>query len=366
MGRGLILDGEAACVVALEPSQSGIELTIVWIERPTRARCARELPDSGRARLIDEVGDSEGPADPAGVVLPSCPRSSWSLCTSARRMSEGAHRIPPGHADLSADGEPRPEFDPHRPPCSGTNPRLLSFGVTVRTIGSWVSNFRDQGEAGLAPTETLEPLLGLGAKVDPRWTEAAVEVMVEHTGPVAALADHGHRPNKRQGRCRFGEGSGIASSRATAFRVLGELESLSDLSLEYEAESRYRRPSRRCLRKTASDPPREYLLMDTTRLDVFALDPFTLRWVQSRVDSRDGLVHPLCRRYWLTPVPTKSVDAKRRFLPRPTARPAGKAVASEYAVWPEHGIPRSVLIDVDAIEGPRSGWRGRRSRLRRS
>ena len=36
--------------------------------------------------------------------------------------------------------------------------------------------------------------------------------------------------------------------------------------------------------------------MDTTRLDVFALDPITLRWVQAELDGRDGLVYPVCHR----------------------------------------------------------------------
>ena len=29
--------------------------------------------------------------------------------------------------------------------------------------------------------------------------------------------------------------------------------------------------------------PGEYLLLDTTRLDVFAMDPVTLRWVQAEL-----------------------------------------------------------------------------------
>lgn len=32
--------------------------------------------------------------------------------------------------------------------------------------------------------------------------------------------------------------------------------------------------------------PGEYVLMDTTRLDVFALDPVTLRWMQAELPSR--------------------------------------------------------------------------------
>ena len=43
------------------------------------------------------------------------------------------------------------------------------------------------------------------------------------------------------------------------------------------------RPAAR-LRAAAGRPgPGEYLLLDTTRLDVFAMDPVTLRWVQAEL-----------------------------------------------------------------------------------
>jgi hypothetical protein len=56
----------------------------------------------------------------------------------------------------------------------------------------------------------------------------------------------------------------------------------------------------------------------------------------------------------VTPVSTKAVDAAtvlyQAFRPRP-ASPDWPA----HAVWPEHGIPRGVLLDPQAIEGPKAG-----------
>ena len=86
-------------------------------------------------------------------------------------------------------------------------------------------------------------------------------------------------------------------SRAAAFRVLGELENrYPTFRLSAKRNRDIADRPNGCLRKTAPDRPGEYLLMDTTRLDVFALDPITLRWVR-RTDSRHGLVYPLRRRY---------------------------------------------------------------------
>ncbi|MGV7688499.1 transposase, partial [Mycobacterium kansasii] len=79
---------------------------------------------------------------------------------------------------------------------------------------------------------------------------------------------------------RFGEGVVAIPSRTNAFRVLEYLEQryptfrLSakrnrDIAERPEGVYGKLRPTR----------PGEYMLMDTTRLDVFGLDPLTLRWV---------------------------------------------------------------------------------------
>ena len=54
--------------------------------------------------------------------------------------------------------------------------------------------------------------------------------------------------------------------------------------------------------------PGEYLLMDTTRLDVFALDPLTLRWVQAELTVGMDWYSRCITGLRITPVSTKSVD----------------------------------------------------------
>jgi transposase InsO family protein len=97
--------------------------------------------------------------------------------------------------------------------------------------------------------------------------------------------------------------------------------------------------------------PGEYLLMDTTRLDVFAFDPFTLKWVQAELTvSMDWYDRCICV-LRLTPVSTKAIDAAavlyQSFRPR-----RAEADWPRHAIWPEHGIPRTVLVDVEQFEGP--------------
>lgn len=97
--------------------------------------------------------------------------------------------------------------------------------------------------------------------------------------------------------------------------------------------------------------------MDTTRLDVFALDPLTLRWVQAELTVGMDWYTRCITGIRVTPVSTKSVDAAAVLYQAYRPRPAGTDWPA-HAVWPEHGVPRSVLLDADAIEGSIRGAAG--------
>jgi transposase InsO family protein len=87
------------------------------------------------------------------------------------------------------------------------------------------------------------------------------------------------------------------------------------------------------------------VLLDTTRLDVFAMDPVTLRWVQAELTLAMDLYDRCITGLRLTPVSTKAVDAAAvlfesvRPLPEPAA---GQADARP----PYHGLPGQVIIDA--------------------
>lgn len=143
-----------------------------------------------------------------------------------------------------------------------------------------------------------------------------------------------------------------APSRTTAFRILEELERRQPtfrLSAKRNRDIADRpggvygklRPAR----------PGEYVLMDSTRLDVFALDPVTLRWINCELTVAMDWYTRCVTGIRLTPVSTKAVDVASVLFQVFRPRPAG-ADWPDHAVWPEHGIPRTVLLDVDAVERP--------------
>jgi hypothetical protein len=53
-----------------------------------------------------------------------------------------------GTAEVAAEGEPRPEFDPRVPLTTRYKAKAAELDVTMRTVQHWVSGFRSDGEAG--------------------------------------------------------------------------------------------------------------------------------------------------------------------------------------------------------------------------
>jgi hypothetical protein len=94
------------------------------------------------------------------------------------------------------------------------------------------------------------------------------------------------------------------------------------------------------------------VLLDTTRLDVFAMGPVTLRWVQVELTIAMDLYTRWIIGLRCSPVSTKSLDVAsvlfETIQPRPAPEhwPAG-------AAWPYHGPPAAVVADVDRADGPR-------------
>lgn len=346
-------DGEAADVVELQPTKSGVELTLRVGSNGKHVRriALRELFHGGRARIIGS-DDADGPSDTACVILAGLSDVDMeAVRTRAAHVREVLTGYRSGTAELADCGEPRAEFDPQRPLMKRYADKAAELGVTVRTIGQWVSDYRTHGEAGLVPKRDKR-LASLGAKVDQRWADTAVEVMVEHTDQSRPSQTMVITRTNARVVARFGEGVVELPSRATAFRVLAELENRHPtfrLSTKRNRDIAERPDG--VYGKLRPTRPGEYLLMDTTRLDVFALDPITLRWVQAELTIGMDWYTRCVTGVRVTPVSTKSVDAASVLYQAYRPRPAGRDWPAQ-AVWPEHGVPRSVLIDVDAVDRP--------------
>ncbi|AYF76072.1 transposase [Nocardia yunnanensis] len=358
IGTRIAYDGGFGEVVELSAGEG--RLTAILCMEPDHRIlriAARELFDAGRARVLsDTPGPSPQDDDAlaAAILKTLTAEERLAVLDRAAHIREVRTGYRSGHEELSTAGEPRPEYDPGLPFSVRYEAKARELGVTSRTIRNWVADYLACGEAGLVP-QRLPRTKNPYGRVDQRWIEAALEVMVEHTAE--------SRPSRlmvisratARVTTRFGEGVVAVPSKSAAYRVLEELERrhpLFRLSTKRNRDIADRPDT--AYGKLRPVRPGEYVLMDTTRLDVFALDPATLLWVQAELTVAMDWYTRCIVGIRLTPVSTKSVDAAATlyevFRPLP-ASPGWPA----YAVWPDHGIPRSVLIDVDAIEGPMTG-----------
>ena len=352
VGTRFRYDGEIVEVVEMAATTAGNEVVL----KDGRGRLLRltlkELMFSDRAVLIPEQPgpSADDDAEIASVVLDQLREGERrQVLERAEHVREVLTGFRSGSSALAGEGEPRRDYAPGGPVEPKYAAKALELGVHVRTVKQWVADFRRHGEAGLAATRKRSG--GAAAKGDERWVETALEVMVEHTGESKPSRRLVIERTRARVIARHGPDAVRLPSRATAYRILEDLERrhpLFRLSTKRNRDIADRpggpygklRPTR----------PGEYVLMDTTRLDVFGCDPLTLRWVQAELTVAMDWYTRCITGIRLTPVSTKAVDVSavlfQCFRPRPAGRdwPRG-------AVWPEHGIPRTVLVDVDGAKG---------------
>jgi transposase InsO family protein len=353
VGTRFRYDGETVEVIEMAITATGNEVVLKDHHGRVMRLAVKELLLSDRAQVIP---DSPGPSsdddeDLAGVVLAQLSGGQRdALLERAAHIREVLTGYRSGSAEMATEGEPRPQYAPDRPLYERYADKAAELGVTRRTVQRWVRGFQRRGEAGLVGSDQLSSRQD--TKVDDRWAETALEVMVEHTGESKPSRTLVIERTRARVIARFGPDVVTQPSRATAFRLLEELERQHPLfRLSTKRNRDIAERSKQVYGKLRPTRPGEYLLMDTTRLDVFAFDPFTLNWVQAELTvSMDWYDRCICG-LRLTPVSTKAVDAAGVLYQSFRPRPAGPHWP-RHAVWPEQGIPRTVLIDVEQFEGP--------------
>ncbi|MFD7497793.1 helix-turn-helix domain-containing protein [Streptomyces sp. NPDC059832] len=353
VGTHFRYDGETVEVVEMAATTAGNEVVLKDHHGRILRLSLRELLFSDRATLIPEgPGPSSDDAEEiASVVLGQLDEDDRrQLLERAEHVRELLTGYRSGTAEVASEGEPQDPYTPTLPLEARYAAKAAELGVTDRTIRRWVADYRRHGEAGLIQ-RTSSQARPFG-RADDQWVETALEVMVEHTGQ--------SKPSRKmvidrtQARliARFGPDVVPQPSQATAYRVLTELERrhpLFRLSTKRNRDIADRPDS--AYGKLRPTRPGEYLLMDSTRLDVFAFDPFTLRWVQAELSVGMDWYTRCITGIRVTPVSTKAVDVSAVLYQSFRPRPAGEDWP-RHAVWPEHGIPRTVLVDVGGAKGP--------------
>jgi len=303
-------------------------------------------------RLLDGEGQS---AEGVGTVLANLSGAERERLTErlghVQEVRTGFRR---GAAGLALPGEPRPQYAPGAAKLSRYQAKAAELGIGVSTVRRWVKEFEADGPAGLIDDRWLRQRAPLGG-ADPRWVDTARAVLAEHTDASTPTRDLVLARVAARLEHEYGAGVVPVPGETRARALLRELSrgtsAFGGAKARREIAGRPAAPYDRL----RAHRPGEYLLVDTTRLDVFGMDRLTLRWVQAELTVAMDLYDRCVTGLRLTPVSTKAVDAAAVLFE--SVRPLPDPAAGWVDVRPpHHGVPGHVVVDaaklVDAAGQP--------------
>ncbi len=279
-----------------------------------------------------------------------------ALAEQAAHVREVLSGYRSGSAYLANVDEPRPAYDPAVPMMARYRAKAAELRIDERTVRRWVKAYQQDGAAGLLDgreASRAHPLAG----VDPRWLDMCRTVLKEHTD--ASRPTHGIVLARVAARLEqeYGPGQVPLPGRSKAYAVLGEItRGTNAFTGSTKAKRSIANRPVGVYGKLRATRPGEYLLLDTTPLDVFAMEPVTLRWVGAELTIAIDLYSRCIAGLRLTPMSTKSVDVAAVLFEalRPPTTPGTRLAESlaglgTDARWPYQGVPRAVVVDADLL-----------------
>jgi transposase InsO family protein len=337
-GGGVVYDGQQWEVAGLTPP--GVLL----------AGPAGELRRVSISHLLAAPGTRvsgarDGDGIDAGTVVSSLDDAELTrLRERVAHVREACTGYRNGSPELALPGEPRPEYALGTGKLQRYQAKAAELQVGLRTIRRWAAALEERGPAGLIDGRWRR-YQSPGGWADARWLAMARTVLAEHTDASTPTKELILAKIAARLEAGYGESAVPLPGRTRARALLREISkgtsAFGGAKARREIAGRPAAPYGR-LRATR---PGEYLLLDTTRLNVFAMDAVTLRWVQCELTAGMDLYDRCITGLRLTPVSTKAVDAAAVLFEsvRPLPDPA--------AGWadtrpPYHGLPSQVIVDA--------------------
>lgn len=352
LGTKFEYDGEVTEIVSLSRVGNTFEyITADVRQQATRRFTIDEVMTSDRVRMIPT---EPGPAhddieDVASVVLSAVDDDARKRALErAAHVREVLTGYRSGSAEAALPDEPRARYKSDVPLMARYQAKAEELGKGVRTIRDWVKRYGEHGEAGLVSQREVRS--GLGSRTDDRFKETLLEVMAEFVDQSI--------PNRKLVRlmacarieARYGKDVVKLPGRTTAYKILADLDRQHPLFRGSAKRNRdiAGRP-KGVYGKLVPTRPGEYVLMDTTRSDVYAVDPDTMAWVNCEITvAMEWYSRAVCG-LRVTPVSTKSIDGMCVFYQCMRPAPAGRDWPAR-ALWPPVGVPRHVLVEVESLD----------------
>ena len=334
IGSRVIYDGEVCTVVAIAGDRVTVQQQVSG--RALSVRIASLLATPG-SELLDAAVAVPVAVGPALASLAD--GEMTAVCDRAAQLREMLTGYRSGSMQHALPGEPRPGYAPEVPLMERYRAKAAELGIGVTSLRRWARALERDGEAGLIDARhqrASEPLRG----IDQRWLDVLRAVLDEHVG--ASRPTQELLLDRVNARAVEQHGTGVVPKRWKAKQAVRELTRGTN-ALKGSTKSKRsiaNRPDAPYGRLVATRPG-EYLLVDTTTLDVFAMDPLTLRWVGVELTVAVDLFSRCVVALRLSPVSTKAVDASlvlfEAISPDSKARTGG-------GLLPYAGVPSGVIV----------------------
>ncbi len=256
VGERLWFDGRAWSIASV----GAVSVRLVAADGQQRSAAVEELMQSASA-----ADDSERTSAPQSVL------GSVVLAGLTRRQRERLdHEVAVFSPllDPLADGDTSVDIER----------AAHELGTSTATARRRLNRFRDQGPSGLVDRRLLGDTR---RSIDPRWDEACLSVMASY---VAASNPSRQTIIRKANEAFLKEvPEGSVPSRTSAYRRLAELDKGRYTFGEAKQRRSVAKRPQGVLGQLRPTRPGQYVLMDGYRLDVFAMEPVTMRWVNTEL-----------------------------------------------------------------------------------
>jgi transposase InsO family protein len=337
VGGRLQIDGEAITVTAVEGAEvrglddSGepvrLALTRLPVEKETEP--GRDVEWRFGSTLLEAGALSDAQMREAATML--------------AHLNEAAFGYRSGDPGRPSPGEPRPGFDPERTTLRDRlEAKAAELGCTSEALRKRRRALKNRGVAALVDGRRARSATGSG--IDPRLRAA---ILAEAEG-----LERSSDVRKMQFRSRVasrlaresGEPLELPSSRQTFNRIVDDVLAPTGL---FRLPAKSRRSAQSApgedFGSLTAERPGEYVAIDTTSLDVFAIDPFAFQWV--RLDLTVAL--DVCTRsvlaFRLTPYSTHGTDLALLLSDLLSPTPVDGRWPADIA-YPYCGVPENLVL----------------------
>jgi transposase InsO family protein len=341
-GGRLVIGGQTVIVSAVD----GAEVRgFTQDGAPVRFVLTRVEEEPGEVRNEEEWRFGSMLLD-AGALSDAQLREAAELLAHLNEASFGYRSGDPGRP---SPGEPRPQFDPA---CTTLRQRLAAKAVE---LGCSAEKLRKRRRA-------LQRH-GLAALVDGRAARSATGPGIDERLRSAILAEadelaEASDVRKMQFRARVasrlaresGEPLALPASRQTFNRIVDEVLAPTGL---FRRPAKSRRSAQSApyeeLGSLLAERPGEYVAIDTTSLDVFAIDPFTFQWVGLDLTAALDVCTRSILAFRLTPFSTQGVDLVLLLSDLLSPTPMDGRWPADVP-YPYCGVPETLVLRAFELE----------------